>query len=418
MSIRKHQSRARFKRFKKYEVADVIRQFKNELSVKQTTVHQKRTLDALAQCRTAALGGHIDACDACGHLRISYNSCRNRHCPKCQSILKQAWIIQQEDMLLPIAYFHVVFTIPHQLNGLCLRNQKLLYNLLFKAAWHTLHTFSKDDKWLGAKTGATMVLHTWGQNLSLHPHLHCIVPNGGLTKDGKWLFPKGAKKGTGNFLFPVPAMKKVFKGFFMQHLIQLIQTKQLDLPPHFPSSKNDFFQWKNQLYLLDWVLFTKKPFSGVKHVVNYLARYSHRVAITNHRILDIKDGKVFFQYKDYKDGAKKKVMALKGVDFLKRFCLHILPPRFRKVRHFGINANAAKAKNINAARKALGCKQQALLLKAQCRKIAQQKLLQIKNQCPCCKKGQMKTIIAFPCNKDPPIGLNNFQIICWYLTEL
>jgi len=281
------------------EIADIIKQFLPQLS-KSLPLHYLKTLRAIEACRTAALGGHIDECDECGFLRISYNSCRNRHCPKCQGVNKEMWIIQQEEMLLPVAYFHVVFTQPHELNELYLYNAKQMYDLLFHAAWHTLNTFAKDPKWLGATTAATMVLHTWSQTLGLHPHVHCIVPNGGLTKQQTWQFPK---KGQANFLFPVTAMKKVYRGFFLAKLKKLIQQGALTLPPNFPKEYK-YQLWKNKLYQKDWVVFTKKPFSGVKQVVDYLARYSHRVAITNRRIKNNTDNTVTFEYKDYKNKAK------------------------------------------------------------------------------------------------------------------
>ena len=340
-----------------YEVAEVIRQFLPQLPMQSLTGHHRRTLEALRRCRTAELGGHIDGCDQCGYLRISYNSCRNRHCPKCQGINKEMWVVQQEDMLLPVAYFHVVFTLPHELNELCLHQPKLMYDLLFKAAWHSLNTLAGDDKWLGAKTSATMILHTWSQTLGLHPHVHCIVPNGGLTKDGQWQFPR---RGNGNFLFPVVAMKKLFKGFFMQQLHRAILAKQVKRPRAGISDMN-YYSWKNRLYKKEWVVFTKKPFSGVHQVINYLGRYSHRVAITNHRIQSITDQQVSFVYKDYRDGARKKVMYLQGKEFLRRFSLHILPSHFRKVRQYGFTANASKARSIRQARAALDEKHRALL---------------------------------------------------------
>ncbi len=214
----------------KYELAEVIHRFSDKLKGK-LSAHQMRTLSALERCRTAALGGHIDACTACGQLRISYNSCRNRHCPKCQGVNKEMFIIEQEELLLPVVYYHVVFTLPHELNPLCLRNPKAMYALLFESAWHTLHTLARDDKWLGAKTAATMVLHTWGQNLCLHPHVHCIVPDGGLNEQDEWQYPKRGKKGT--FLFPVAAMKKLYRGYFMAQLHRLIQEKNSTCRPIF-----------------------------------------------------------------------------------------------------------------------------------------------------------------------------------------
>ena len=383
---------------KKFEIADIISQFLPQLK-KSLPLHHHKTLRAIEACRTAALGGHIDECNACGHLKISYNSCRNRHCPKCQGINKEMWIIQQEEMLLPVAYFHVVFTLPHELNELCLYNPKQMYDLLFQAAWHTLNSFAKDTKWLGATTAATMVLHTWSQKLILHPHVHCIVPNGGLTKEDNWQFPK---KGNGNFLFPVPAMKKVHRGYFLEKLKKLILQGTLRLPPNFPIGYK-YQLWKNILYQKDWVVFTKKPFSGVKHVVDYLARYSHRVAITNRRIKNISQDTVIFEYKDYKDKAKKKLLSLKGPEFLRRFCLHILPKGYRKVRQFGFTSNASKGKAIAKARLALGLKARQLSTRSQRKQLALKRLFDTDiDQCPCCQKGKLVPIYGWAQARAPP----------------
>ncbi|MEM6699129.1 MAG: IS91 family transposase [Bacteroidota bacterium] len=406
---------------KKYEVADVIRQFLPQMSRAQLPLHHLKTLSALKDCRTAALGGHIDECDSCGHLRISYNSCRNRHCPKCQGVNKEMWIVQQEDMLLPVAYFHVVFTMPHELNELCRYQPKLMYDLLFESAWYTLNTFGQNEKWLGAQTAATMVLHTWSQTLMLHPHVHCIVPNGGIAKDGdlfKWQFPKRSNgKKHGNFLFPVAAMKKVYKGYFLRKLKRIIESGLIELPPHFPKGKA-YKEWKDTLYSKDWVVYTKKPFSKVENVVNYLARYSHRVAITNYRIQNITEQEVTFQYKDYKDGGKKKTMTLQGTAFLRRFCLHILPSGFRKVRQYGFLSNASKAKKLSQARVALGEKVKTLLTRQQRKAAAKKRLFKTdQQQCPCCKKGQMMPLYSWEGkwkqyrNKSPPVSARGFQQI-------
>lgn len=381
------------------EVAQLIRQFMPQLEQTAYLEQHRYTLEAIRDCRTAAMGGHLDACDACGNIRISYNSCRNRHCPKCQGIRKEMWIIQQQDMLLPVSYFHVVFTLPHEFNPLCLYQPRILYSLLFQSAWQTLRTFALDPKWLGAKTAATMVLHTWSQTLILHPHVHCIVPNGGLTKEGKWQFPK---RGKDNFLFPVSAMKKVFKGIFMSKIKRAIEAGLIRLPNEFPFGRA-YKTWKDKLYQKDWVVYTKKPFSKVANVIDYLGRYSHRVAITNHRLQKIEKGTVTFEYKDYKDGAKKKSMPLEGTEFLRRFCLHILPKGFRKIRQFGFLSNAGKAKNLAKAKRALGVKVDRLLTRKERRIIAIQRLFQQpQNQCPCCKKGKMITLEIWQKNKSPP----------------
>ena len=399
-----------------YEVADVIRQFLPQMDKTKMLVHHRKTLSALQRCRTAELGGHIDECNDCGHLRISYNSCRNRHCPKCQGVKKEMWIVQQEDMLLPIAYFHVVFTLPHELNELCLHQPKFMYDLLFKSAWHTLNTFAKDPKWLGAKTATTMVLHTWSQTLMLHPHVHCIVPNGGLTKEARWQFPKRSNgKRKGNFLFPITGMNKLYKGYFLAQLKSAIEQGELPLPPNFPMGRS-YKIWKDVLYKKEWVVYTKKPFAGVKHVVNYLARYSHRVALTNYRIKNIEKGQVIFQYKDYKNGAKKELMPLSGTEFLRRFCLHILPHGFRKVRQYGLMSNASKSKSLQLARLALGEKLKRLLTRKERKEKALERLFGEKvNGCPCCEKGIMVGIYSWEAvyrktkNKSPPI--NSFRSV-------
>ncbi len=383
-----------------YEVADVIRKFLPQMAPLPLVYHQK-VLSALARCRTAQLGGHVDACDQCGHIRISYNSCRNRHCPKCQGVNKEMWLVQQQDMLLPVSYFHVVFTLPHEFNGLCMHNPAFMYDLLFKSAWHVINSLARDPKWIGAKTAATMVLHTWSQSLILHPHLHCIVPNGGLDHNGQWAYPK---RGKDNFLFPVQAMKKLHKGFFMQRIKQAVKLGQIILPPNFPTAPKNYSKWKNNLYAKQWVVYTKKPFSAVKNVIDYLGRYSHRVAITNHRIKSISDQHVTFKYKDYSDRARNKLMQLTGSEFIRRFCLHILPPRFRKIRHYGFLSNACKAKSIAQARKSLSAKNRTLLTRVQRKALAIERLFNAAvDQCPCCTKGKMKIIMAFGCNKAPPV---------------
>ena len=360
-----------------------------------------KVLKALSICRTAELGGHIDQCNSCAHLRISYNSCRNRHCPKCQGINKEMWIIQQEDMLLPVVYYHVVFTIPEELNTLCMYNPRLMYDLLFHSAWHTIKTLSHDPRWIGAKPAATMILHTWSQKLMLHPHVHCIVPNGGITTEGKWQFPK---KGKDNFLYPVDAMKALYKGYFMDHLKSMFQAKLLTIPKGYLEKHGGFKKWKNMLYRKDWVVFTKKPFSQSKHVIDYLGRYSHRVAITNRRIKNIDNGKVTVEYKDYKQEAIKKEIKIDATEFIRRFCLHILPSRYRKIRTLGFLSNASKAKSIPIARKALRVKHDHLLTIAQRKEKAIENLFGNVNihQSPCCKRGIMQMKIAITRNRPPP----------------
>ena len=359
------------------------------------------------QCRTAALGGHVDVCDGCGLLQISYNSCRNRNCPKCQGLEKEAWSIQREEELLPVPYFHVVFTLQHELNGLCLHNPRFMYGLLFESAWYVLRTFAADPKWLGAQSAATMVLHTWGQNLQLHPHVHCIVPGGGIDKAGRWQNPR---KGGPNFLFPVLAMNKVYRAYFLKQLKIALESGQLSLPKDFPK-RSAYKSWKEKLYKTEWVVYTKPPFSKPQNVVNYLARYSHRIAIYNQRITTVTKDTVSFRYKDYRDGAKQKTMCLQGKEFLKRFCLHIVPDRFRKIRHYGFLSNAAKKKALTLVKKELENKRFIALSRAERKAYAQLRLFGFPDDtCPCCGVGKMvpfgllraTAFDSWSANKDPP----------------
>ena len=391
----------------KYELADIINSFYNESYRCRLPVYKQPTLRALQQCRTAALGGHVDACDSCGHQQISYNSCRNRHCPKCQGLQKEMWAIQREEELLPVGYFHVVFTLPKELRGLCLRNPKLMYDLLFESAWYVIRTFGQDEKWLGAKSAATIVLHTWSQTLTLHPHVHCIVPSGGLTKSEKW---KGPNKGNSNFLYPVLAMNQVYKAYFLRRLRQHLEVGELPLPCDFPTG-DAYYNWKEALYKKEWVVYTKPPFGGARNVVKYLARYSHRVAITNQRITNITDTHVTFNYKDYNNGGVRKTMTLLGEEFLHRFSLHILPGRFRKIRHYGFLSNASKKKSLAIARLALHQSHARKLSGAERRELAVSRLFSNQGQlCPNCKKGQMIIMDIIAPNKDPPCLINSNKV--------
>jgi hypothetical protein len=342
------------------ELADVIKKY-GEAHRKRGGVpaHHLRTLAAIEQCRTAKMGGHLTVCTDCGSSKIAYNSCRNRHCPKCGGLARELWIEDRNAELLPVAYQHIVFTIPAELNDFCRYNPAFCYDLLFKAAWKTLDILARDPKYLGGRLGATMVLHTWGQNLSLHPHVHCIVPTGGLAGDD-WIRPKkgkkkiGKKSATANFLFPVEAMSRLFRGVFLRRFFAAWKNGNLVPPPSAPTQKNAIKTWRQKRYQQDWIVYAKAPFSGPKTVVEYLGRYTHKAAISNHRLINLDDGKVTFRYKDYRQDAKQKTMALDGVEFLRRFCLHILPPGFRRMRHYGILSNFHKKKALAAARIALG----------------------------------------------------------------
>jgi len=341
---------------------------------------QMRTFNALRRCRTASLGSHVDGCSACGHLRISYNSCRNRHCPKCQGTQREKWIQAREEELLPVPYFHVVFTLPDLLNQLCLYKPRILYDLLFTTAWSVLNSFGHDPKLLGAQTGMISILHTWGQTMSLHPHLHCIVPGGGLTKQGKWKMAKSQ----GKYLFSVKAMSKVFRGRFIAGLKE-------QLPAQMEKS------FVNQLYKHSWVVYAKRPFAGAKSVVEYLGRYTHKIAISNHRILNHQNGQVTFSYKDYKHGSVKKEMTLDAAEFIRRFSMHILPKGFVRIRHFGILSSSSKEKSLSLIK--LQLSEQSAPVEPG--KDKEDRSVYNPRQCPCCKKDTMQTVMHFS-RRGPP----------------
>jgi hypothetical protein len=337
---------------------------------------QLRTLSAIRQCRTAALGGHVDACSACGHVRISYNSCRNRHCPKCQNLEREEWMLSRENELLPVPYFHLVFTLPDLLNPLALHQPAKLYKLLFDSAWQTVKTFASDHRHLGAKAGMIAILHTWGQTLSLHPHLHCIVPGGGITKSGKWKLARSR----GKFLFPVKAMSSVFRAKFVAGLRK-----------SFTGMDPAFYQ---SLFEKPWVVYAKCPFMGPQQVIEYLGRYTHKVAISNHRLLPVDKEQVTFGYKDYRQEGKKKSMSLAPPEFIRRFSLHILPGGFVRIRHFGFLSSRAKPKLLPLLMAQTG-KAFVPLTKPQKREMARTRLGLDLSTCPCCKSPTMVTVCCF-----------------------
>lgn len=292
--------------------------------------YQIRTLHALRACRTPLLGGHIYKCNKCESKHKRYNSCRNRHCPQCQNTQNELWVLAQQEKLIETPYFHVVFTIPDTLNELCLSYQRELYDILLKMSWQTLSAFGWNHKYLGAQIGTTMVLHTWGSNLSYHPHVHCIVPGGGVTLYNKWK----TVAGKGKFLFPVKAMSEVFREKTIKAILLLMSNKGLDNHKALIAS----------LYKKNWVVYAKPPFGGRDTVLKYLARYTHKIAITHHRIIDYDGHIVTFSYKDYKHANVSKTMKLTATEFIRRFAMHILPKGFRKIRHYGILSGAWKTK--------------------------------------------------------------------------
>jgi hypothetical protein len=337
-----------------FEVADIIKTYGDQYrATGKVPAHHLRTLSAIEECRTAKLGGHITVCTDCGISKKSYNSCRNRHCPKCGGFERELWIENRKRELLPVRYQHIVFTIPAEFNDFCRYNANFCYSLLFRSAWKTLDTFARDKKWLGARAGASMVLHTWGQNLSLHPHVHAIIPAGGLDADGNWITPKKGLRKSG-FLFPVKAMSRVFRAIFLREFMAGWLSEKLQPPPSAPVKKRDIDRWRHARYRQDWIVYAKAPFGGPDQVVEYLGRYTHKAAISNHRLLDVGPKKVTFHYKDYREKGVRKAMALDGLEFLRRFCLHILPSGFRRMRHYGILSNYHKASALVTARASLG----------------------------------------------------------------
>ena len=298
-----------------------------------------KALSSIQYCKTASLDGHIYECDKCGETTIAYNSCRNRHCPKCQTYAKELWIYERSKSLLPIHYFHIVFTIPEQLNSLVLFNQKELYSILFTSVSETLLELAKDKKYLGADIGFTSILHTWGQNLMNHPHIHCIVPGGGLSLDKtKWI--KSKKR----FFIPVKVLSRKFRGKFLYYLNKLYLNNKLTFPKSISelNSRNIFNEFKDSLYKKEWIVYSKAPFSSAEYVLQYLGRYTYRVAISDNRIIKVDENNVSFRWRDYKDNNKQKLMTLKANEFIRRFTMHILPDRFVKIRHYGILGNRNK----------------------------------------------------------------------------
>jgi hypothetical protein len=371
------------------EVADIFR--RHGAAYRQThplSRTQRRAMQAIETCRTAALGGHRQTCDTCGAERIAYNSCRNRHCPKCQTLAKERWLAARRAELLPVEYFHVVFTLPHALNPLAQGNPRIIYTLLFRAVAATLTAFGRDPRHLGGAVGGTAILHTWGQNLSQHLHLHCVVPGGALSQDGRrWIAaPPG-------FLFPVRALAKVFRAKYLAALQRAFTTSHLVFAGSLTSLADPatFTAWLQELRQHDWVVYAKRPFAGPTQILEYLGRYTHRVAISNERLVSHADGVVRFRWKDYADGDRVKLMALEAEEFIRRFLLHIVPGGFVRIRHFGFLANRARRAKLARCRALLA---PALAPPAAAIESVAALMLRLTGidieRCPLCRQGRLR----------------------------
>lgn len=364
------------------EVADVVHQHQEEFLQRwghTVSPQQHKALRDIGSCRTAALGGHVEQCDQCGHRLTGFNSCRNRHCPKCQFPARDKWLVQRARELLPVPYFHLVFTLPQLLAPLALQNPRVVYHLLLRATAETLLQIAADPRHLGAQLGFLTVLHTWGQNLHHHPHVHCVVPGGGLSSQGsRWISCRR------NFFLPVRVLSRLFRGKFLALLQAAHRKGQLRLHGALAgwTEPSQFARLSQQLKKSDWVVYSKPPFGGPEQVLTYLSRYTHRVAISNSRLLSLRDGQVSFQWRDYRDG-QTKVMTLSAVEFLRRFLQHILPAGFVKIRHFGFLANRCRRDKLAQCRELLSCIQDTHSVMPPCK---------VERVCPVCGTGLLRIV--------------------------
>jgi Putative transposase/Transposase zinc-binding domain len=335
------------------EVADVFRRHGGDFLDRygsSLSHEQRRALQDIRDCRTAELGGHVEECVRCGHRQVAYNSCRNRHCPKCQATAAADWMEAREAELLPVEYFHVVFTLPAAINPIALQNPRAVYGLLFQAAADTLRRVAADPKHLGAEVGFLAVLHTWGQNLQLHPHVHCVVPGGGLSPDGsRWV---SCRPG---FFLPVRVLSRVFRGKFLAGLKAAFDRGTLSFHGKIAvlADPGEFQRRLDASAKTEWVVYAKPPFGGPEQVLKYLARYTHRVAISNHRLTAMEDGEVTFRWKDYAHGNERKTMKLNAAEFIRRFLMHVLPAGFVRIRHYGFLANRVCREKLELCRSLL-----------------------------------------------------------------
>lgn len=388
-----------------WEVADVFRLYGADYRDRYGPVmsaQQHRVMQAIETCRTAALGGHREICDRCGELRNAYNSCCNRHCPKCQSLAKERWLKKRLDELLPVEYFHVVFTLPNRLAPLALQNKAALYGLLFDATAETLTRIAADPRHLGAEIGFLAVLHTWGQRLEAHPHLHCIVPGGGFAPEGeRWI---SCRRG---FFLPVRVLSRLFRGIFLDRLRRLHRRGELALHGNLDALRDAgaFEGFLAELRETEWVVYAKRPFGGPEKVFDYLGRYTHRVAISNHRIVSVDGGKVAFRWRDYRHNRRQQTLTLDADEFIRRFLLHTLPTGFHRIRQFGFLANRYRTEKLERARTLLGVaapRPSAEVERADWKDLHQKLTGEDLHLCPHCKVGRMIHLGVLPPEAVPP----------------
>jgi hypothetical protein len=380
-----------------YEVADIFRRYGAAFQAQYGKLLRPLhllVLKALSACRTAQLGGHLLQCDHCGHHKQAYNSCHNRHCPKCQAHLRGQWFEDRERDLLPVEYFHVVFTLPDELGPLTLQNKRLIYNLLFRATSETLLEAAAGWKDLKAKIGFFAILHSWGQKLDFHPHLHCVVPGGGISlDDSRWVScPRG-------FFMPVKLLGRLFRGKFLAYLKQAHQRGELTCRGRLESlaSPAAFNRWLSPIYQKDWVVYAKPPWNGPEQALKYLARYTHRVAIANSRLQSIDHGQVTFTYKDYRNQHRRRTLTLDATEFIRRFMMHVLPHRFVRIRYFGFLANTHRKEQLRKIRELLNAPQPTTTPENESDDEPQDFAHTIQEQrCPLCKKGIMTPTDMIP----------------------
>jgi hypothetical protein len=384
------------------EVADVFRDGQSRFVAEYGHTlrpEQRQVMAAIIRCRTAALGGHVQRCDECGHQRIQYNSCRNRHCPKCQATARAAWLEARQAELLPIPYFHVVFTMPEEIRPLALQNKRVVYGILFRAAAEALQELAANPKHLGAEIGLLAVLHTWGQNLMHHPHVHCVVTGGGLAPGrSRWVPCQRSRRRKKPFLLPVRILSRVFRGKFIDFLKRAYGSGKL----HFYGKLASLAQtraWQSQLDAAvkkDWVVYAKRPFGGPQRVLKYLARYTHRVAISNQRLTELHDGQVSFQYKDYADGQQTKLMKLASSEFIRRFLMHTLPNGFVRIRYYGFLANRDRHQRLDQCRQLLGVPNRPTQPAEEVQIPAEDSKCPSPATCPICKRRSLVIIDLVP----------------------